>query len=167
MKTRLILAIAIIVFAYALYSVKTEKNSLGYIPVHISNSTLEWLDNKLKASGGVVRSLQVEEVIEGEVIRAGYMRGKIGGLKYYYTGSPGYYEYASYILIKYNGKSVPVYFSERRTQMMVVKAGSSPNSLQSIQPGDHVKIAEVIDLTKNNINDENLVSLTINVTKKN
>lgn len=138
----------------------------NFIPKYTTNSFIEWLDNKLQPSANIVTSLTITEEIRGKVQRVGYAKGQIGGLKYYYTGTPGFYNYDSFITLDVNGRVIPVYFSPERTRQMKVFLNGKQIPFTSILPNDHITLTEVIDVKRNNINDENLVKIQIEVERE-
>lgn len=154
-----------VLIAVALTLFFTRLQTKNYTPRYTSNSFIEWLDNKLK-SGSVVKSLTVTEVIEGNIQNLGYVKGRIGGLQYYYTGSPGYYTYDSYITLVIDKKVVPIYFSTERTRKMKVFRNGEPIPFASIQSGEYIRLTEILDITKDNVNDGNLKEIRIDISPK-
>lgn len=138
-------------------------NRSGYSPKHIENSFLEWLDNKTGMSREFMESLTVTEVVIGNVVSAERRNGKIGGLKYYYTGEKGNYVYDSVLVLKKNGKTIPLYFSALRTKVLRVYRGSELIELEDLKDGESVMVSETVEVRKSNLNDQNLVNLTIKV----
>lgn len=134
-----------------------------YAPRYVSISFTEWLDNKLQPGNTFVKSLTVTEIIEGTVESVGYKKGRIGGLKYYYTGSPGYYTYDSYVSIMHEGKIVPIFFSPERTRKMKVFRDGQQIPFDSIKQSEFIRLTEVLDIAKDNRDDANLIEIRIDI----
>lgn len=166
MTQRQLVVTGIILIAFIFFGWKINANkSEFYTSKHIPPSFLEWLDNKFVKKNGFTSTLTVKESISGTVVKAVAEKGRVEGLQYYYTGTPGYYEYDSYIILENKTRErLPVYFSPTRTKNMkvVLKSGEQVPFL-SLQKGDRVTIREEVDVQKDNRDDKNLIQLIIEI----
>lgn len=135
-------------------------------------SNLEWLAaNVGMTPKSFMKSSLLTTTVTGKV---GGTSGEHGSLpivaRYYYVGTPGTYEYDGAITLSDpEGESRSIYFSPKRMKEMKVFAVRSgklaPSEFAAIEAGDTVEIEETVDLSRSNINDDNLIGITVRILK--
>lgn len=136
----------------------------------VPKSNYEWFHASVGSlPEGLVQSSIIATTVQGEIAELTQDGDRVRiRSKYYYVGDPGFYEYAGRITLRQeDGSTTPLLFSPKRMETMrVVRAAGSreiPMSFSDLKVGDRVEITETVDLARSNINDENLVSLTVRV----
>lgn len=137
----------------------------GLIPM----SNWEWLGAISANTRGFLDKFIATSTFSGKVVEVSENPGK-EKLKasYYYVGERGYYAYNGKISLESeNGKVQPFLFSPRRIKdakvVEVTESGELPREFKDIKVGQSIEIEEAVDLALPNVNDENLVSLTIRI----
>lgn len=90
--------------------------------------------------------------------------------RHYYVGAPGTYEFAgSLTLTSAVGETKVYHFSPRRMEFMKVfsllRGKEMPAKFADITANNVVEIEETVDLAQSNVNDENLISITVRIIK--
>ncbi len=135
----------------------------------IPKSNLEWIGRTTLETSDFLASLVTTTEFEGIVVETSQESGQIKiPTEHYYVGSPGYYAYDGMVTIEgKNGVVTSVFFSPPRMKIMevnLIEGGlTKPITFSDIQFGDRIEIFETLDLVKNNVNDANLTSLSVNV----
>ena len=135
-----------------------------------SKSNLEWVTANIGLTPKeFMKQSLIATTAQGTVTEASQTQGSLNVLsKHYYVGNPGTYAYnGSISLTGPDTMTKTFYFSPKRMEMMKVYrvsgARMTPVSFSDIQSGKSAEIEETVDLTKPNINDENLVSLVVRI----
>ena len=135
----------------------------------IPASNLEWLANEVPVPITVLRRMIHTTAVGGEITEIKRESGKLPGLKDYYTGPEiGYYAYGGLVRLKPpgEGKIESFYFSPKRMEVMgVTDLLGKKIAFDDLSIGSIVEIEETVDLAVSNINDQNVISLTIKVIK--
>jgi hypothetical protein len=133
-------------------------------------SNIEWLTaNIAMTPKSHTKSSVISTTIHGKIADTSLASGEIAILsRHYFVGTPGTYTYDSALTLNdKQGVSRTFYFSPKRTSMMkVVRVQNNretPATFADIKTGDMVEVEETVELTKSNINDENLLSLTVRI----
>ncbi len=133
-----------------------------------AKSNLEWV----VANIGLIPEEQLKHsiiatAVTGTVVSSSQEPGSLPiSAKHYYVGEPGYYDYTGKIVLAgLSGETKTYYFSPRRMETMevyVVENGRQvPATFEEIATEDRVEIEETVDLAQSNIDDDNLISLTV------
>lgn len=135
-------------------------------------SNLEWITATIGlAPKGFTQSSIVTTTVAGTVTEQNEATGAIDiASRHYYVGTPGKYQYSGSLgLTSADDVTRTFFFSPRRMQevsVFTVRNGKqTPINFADIKPGDQVEVEESVDLSRSNINDQNLISLTIRILK--
>lgn len=135
----------------------------------IPASNLEWLANEVLAPKTVLKRMVHITAVAGEITEIKRESGKLPGLKDYYTGpEKGYYSYGGYVRLKPLGEGniESFYFSPKRMEVMgVTDLLGKKIAFDDLVIGAVIEVEETVDLAVSNINDGNVISLTIKVIK--
>jgi len=135
----------------------------------IPASNLEWLANEVVAPKTVLKRMIHTTAVGGEITEIKRQSGKLPGLKDYYTGpEKGYYTYGGFVRLKPlgEGKVESFYFSPKRMEVMETTDSTGQKiAFDDLSIGSIVEIEETVDLAVSNINDQNVISLTIKIIK--
>lgn len=131
----------------------------------IPSSNLEWLSKEVVIPKDVLKKMILATTVTGKIADSKLLSGRLSGFSEYYTGSEkGYYAYEGYIRLKPldDGKVKSFYFSSKRMNIMRVidKSGKKIN-FDDLKIGEVVEIEETVDLAILNIDDKNVISLTV------
>jgi hypothetical protein len=132
----------------------------------LPKSNLEWFYASIGLlPKGFLKSSLITSTITGRVVEIDNTPDKVKILsKHYYIGEPGYYNYAGRIMLSTkDGKTHTFFFSPRRVELMKVAEGKIQKSFDDIKVGDTIEVSETIELTRSNINDENLISIDVKI----
>lgn len=183
-KVKIILVLGVILlFLFYLFNI-TSSNNLKITPLNppfaissetqnkyaLNDSHLEWLNNVKIYQKNILKQLTVTSIVKGQVVEVSREKGKLSGLKYYYTGEAGYYVYhGSVKLTSEEDTENTLYFSEKRMKVIKIyeysSQGINERKFEDIKVGDIVEVEESVDLALPNINDENVLYLTIKILK--
>lgn len=135
----------------------------------IPASNLEWLENEVLIPITILKKMLYSSVVAGKVVEIKRESGKLSGLKDYYAGpEKGYYVYQGLIRLKssQDGYGETFYFSPREMNIMkVTDAAGNEISFDDLKTGSMIEIEETVDLAVSNIDDQNVIALTIKVIK--
>jgi hypothetical protein len=133
-------------------------------------SNIEWLTaNIAMTPKSHTKNSVISTTIHGVVTNTSEAHGEVAILsKHYFVGTPGSYAYhGALTLDDHSGNTRTFYFSPKRMNMMKVvrvqNTRETPATFKDIKSGDAVEVEEAVELTKSNINDENLLSLTVRI----
>lgn len=145
----------------------TPANILAASEDTIPASNLEWLANEALVPTTVLKKMLHITSVGGEVVEIKRESGKLPGLTDYYTGpEKGFYAYDGFIRIKpapdENAESF--YFSPKRVEIMkITDASGKKIGFDDLKLGSTIEMEETVDLAVSNIDDQNVISLTIKV----
>lgn len=166
-------SVAVVLFN-RLNTLKPEQAKAAFLNLNtdysLPESNREWFEHISRVKKDVLKSLIVKMTVVGEVADISGKSGKLGGLEDYYVGEKGYYHYEGLIRLKTeSGDSNTVYFSKRRMEILKVyevsERGVVEKRFSDIKVGDKIEIEEAVELAISNINDANVLSLTIRILK--
>lgn len=150
-------------------SESTSANILAASEDTIPASNLEWLANEALVPTTVLKKMLHTTTVGGEVVEVKREEGKLPGLRDYYTGTEkGFYAYGGLIKIKpaQTEAAETFYFSPRRMEIMeVTDAAGKKIKFDDLKTGMMIEMEETVDLAISNIDDQNVISLTIKVIK--
>lgn len=125
----------------------------------IPDTNVKWFMNKTKAIKDIMTKAAMTYTIEGEVTAISQTPGNVAGDDYHYL--------RSLIVKNKNNEENIIYFSPRRTSIMrVIKnhGGTYSNmSYNDITVGAYIEIEESVDLLMPNLEDQNVLFLTLMV----
>lgn len=146
-----------------------EKVSPSYT---MPKSNLDWMFDNLMLA-------QKKLAPDFDLIMTTRVRGKITGIssrpgeiplegKHYYVGRPGFFKYDGKIdMTLDNGKAVEIFLSPKRMKLLRVVTesdqGDVPSSFDAVETGDEIELEETTDLVRPNINDDNIVSISLRI----
>lgn len=160
-----VIAIAKFVDSNRVVPVSVNSYTLQPSAVTIPSSNLEWLSKAALVPKDVLKKMILATTVTGKIADSKLLSGRLSGFSEYYTGGEkGYYAYEGYIRLKPldDGKVKNFYFSSKRMNIMRVidKSGEKIN-FDDLKIGEVVEIEETVDLAILNIDDKNVISLTV------
>lgn len=146
-------------------------NDTLYPDHSIPESNIEWFMDKTRIKKGYLTSFIATYTVNGKIIAVSNEPGRIAGLKYYYTGEKGYYYYYGKLTLQSlrSGtiSSQDAYFSKKRMEILkvyqVTNQGLIEKSFSDLKAGKFIEIKEAVDLSISNIDDINVLFLTIKI----
>lgn len=135
----------------------------------IPASNLEWLANEALVPAAMLKKMLHTTTVGGEMVEVKREEGKLPGLRDYYTGTErGFYKYGGWVKIKplqSEGEEI-FYFSPKRMEIMeVTDAAGKKIKFDDLKTGMAIEMEETLDLAISNIDDQNVISVTIKVVK--